>query len=278
MNDFHVAVPTAFNSDESVNVDLTLKHIENLYQKGVKSVLVCGSTGEQHSLSCAEKIAILQAIEATHTIPKDLEIIFGVASIRLTEALKLAQAINSTTKIAAALLGFSPYILPSQQEAAAYVTKLALTLNQKAVILYNNPKRTGFDLANETLIKLLQDKNLNNIIGIKEAGDPNKVKQLIDLGFYNHSYYVGGEPDLKNKVALGFNCLSSILGNIYPTLVMNYFANIKNGSVTKVQENEVAKHLQELLTHPSMLPALKAQIATLEQSEISYCRSPLGLV
>lgn len=278
VNDFHVAAPTAFNKDESINVDLTLKHIDKLYQKGVRSVLICGSTGEQHSLSFAEKIALVQTIEVTHSLPEDLEIIFGVADISLTKALKLAQTINNTTKISAVLLGFSPYILPSQQEAAAYATALVMALNKKAVILYNNPNRTGFDLTNETFITLLQDKNLTNIIGIKEAGNPDKVKQLIEAGYDHLSFFVGGEPDLKQKLALGFNGLSSILGNIYPIEVMSYFSHIKQGTVTAEEEQVIAKHLQALLSHPSILPALKAQISLQENSEISYCRSPLGLV
>jgi len=39
----HVAVPTAFD------------HAERLQKQGIKSVLVCGSTGEQHSLTLTEK-------------------------------------------------------------------------------------------------------------------------------------------------------------------------------------------------------------------------------
>ena len=44
-NDFHIAVPTAFYDTEDLNTVATLQHIMHLYGQGVKSVLVCGSTG-----------------------------------------------------------------------------------------------------------------------------------------------------------------------------------------------------------------------------------------
>ena len=48
---YHIAVPTAFSDNEELNIESTIKHIQYLSKKGVKSVLVCGSTGEQHSMT-----------------------------------------------------------------------------------------------------------------------------------------------------------------------------------------------------------------------------------
>ena len=38
--ELHVAVPTAFFKDESLNAQGTIDHIRYLYDKGIKSVLV----------------------------------------------------------------------------------------------------------------------------------------------------------------------------------------------------------------------------------------------
>ena len=40
----HIAVPTAFFEDESLNIQGTINHIRDLYKQGVSSVLVSGTT------------------------------------------------------------------------------------------------------------------------------------------------------------------------------------------------------------------------------------------
>ena len=165
-NDFHIAVPTAFYENEDLNTEATLQHVMHLYGQGVKSVLVCGTTGEQHSLSLAEKLQLLESLDAASFLPDDLEILFGVASIRQKEALQLAEKVNASPKISGVLLDFPPYILPSQKEAKLYVEAIAKVID-KPIILYNNPRRTGFNLELDTFAELIK---LPNIIGIKDAG------------------------------------------------------------------------------------------------------------
>ncbi|HEX5350568.1 MAG TPA: dihydrodipicolinate synthase family protein, partial [Trichococcus sp.] len=145
VNDFHIAVPTAFYENEDLNTEASLEHVMHLYEQGVKSVLICGSTGEQHSLSLPEKLQLLESIDEASFLPDDLEILFGVASIRQKEALQLAEKVNASPKITGVLLGFPPYILPSQKEARLYVEAIAKVID-KPIILYNNPRRTGFNL------------------------------------------------------------------------------------------------------------------------------------
>src|SRR5690625_2073709 len=82
----HIAVPTAFFEDESLNIQGTISHISNLYKQGVKSVLVSGTTGEQHSLNLQEKIELINALELEEELVSNMEIIFGVSSIRQKEA------------------------------------------------------------------------------------------------------------------------------------------------------------------------------------------------
>jgi 4-hydroxy-tetrahydrodipicolinate synthase len=78
----HIAVPTGFFKDESLNIQGTIEHIRYLYNQGVKSVLVCGSTGEQHSLTLKEKIEILNHLVWEEELINRMEVIFGVSSIR----------------------------------------------------------------------------------------------------------------------------------------------------------------------------------------------------
>lgn len=261
---YHIAVPTAFFEDERLNVEATINHIVYLQNQGINSVLVCGSTGEQHSLTLDEKLELAHGIEKENRLSKKLEIIFGVASIRQKEAVLLAKELNKNKKISGILLGFPPYILPTQEEAIIYVETITKELN-KPIILYNHPGRTGFNLTLESLSRL---SKLPQMFALKEAGDKTR---LIDIK-NDLIIYTGGEVNLAESIALGCNRLSSIAGNIYPKEVEQWFEELLSGSQAKFKYQ---KELDDLYQEKTLVK-LKLKITEKEQIEMGKPRSPLG--
>ena len=55
------AVTTQFREDLSLDVDATARVMENLIRDGVSGLIVCGTVGENCSLSKSEKIAVMEA-------------------------------------------------------------------------------------------------------------------------------------------------------------------------------------------------------------------------
>lgn len=270
---FHVAVPTGFFKDESLNIQGTIEHIRYLYNQGVKSVLVCGTTGEQHSLTLKEKIEILNHLVGEEELINHMEIIFGVSSIRQLEVEELAKRICNT-KVAGILLGYPPYISPTQEEAIVY-TKRIINLSHKPTILYNNPKRTGFDLSLESIVQL---SKTNYVVGIKEAGNKDRVaflkKHIKRNDFY---FYAGGELELKEKVLEGFNRLSSIAGNIFPIECKEWFSKILTNQEITEQEQKKMNTIIEQVYQGSPLVHVKEMINQ-KGILLGICRSPLGNV
>ena len=271
VNEYHIAVPTAFYDNEDLNTEATLQHIRNLYDQGVKSVMVCGTTGEQHSLTVAEKLQLLKSIDAATFLPDDLEIIFGVASIRQKEALQLAEKVNASAKINGVLLGFSPYILPSQKEARLYVEAIAKVI-EKPIILYNNPRRTGFNPELATFAELIR---LPNIIGIKDAGDSARIPELISVADKKIYVYAGGEIDLDKKIALGANRLSSMAGNLYPSEVEAYFTDLLRGRADKTKNAGIEEKIHNVFSDNPII-YIKNEITKHTQIDMGIARSPLG--
>ena len=271
VNEYHIAVPTAFYDNEDLNTEATLQHIRNLYDQGVKSVMVCGTTGEQHSLTLAEKLQLLKSIDAATFLPDDLEIIFGVASIRQKEALQLAEKVNASAKINGVLLGFSPYILPSQKEARLYVEAIAKVI-EKPIILYNNPRRTGFNLELDTFAELIK---VPNIIGIKDAGDSARIPELLSAAGKKIYVYLGGEIDLDKKIALGANRLSSMAGNLYPSEVEAYFTDLLRGRADKIKNAGIEEKIHNVFSDNPII-YIKNEITKHTQIDMGIARSPLG--
>lgn len=270
-NDYHIAVPTAFYDNEELNADATLQHVMHLYEQGVKSVMVCGTTGEQHSLSLTEKLQLLESIDAASFLPDDLEILFGVASIRQKEALLLAEKVNASPKISGVLLGFPPYILPSQKEAKLYVEAIAKVI-VKPIILYNNPRRTGFNLELDTFAELIK---LPNIIGIKDAGDSARIPELISATDKKIYVYAGGEIDLDKKIALGANRLSSMAGNLYPKEVETYFLDLLYGHSDNTKNAGIVDKIRNVFAENPII-YIKNEITKHTQIDMGVARSPLG--
>lgn len=271
VNDFHIAVPTAFHENEDLYTEASLQHVMHLYEQGVKSVLVCGSTGEQHSLSLPEKLQLLESIDEASFLPDDLEILFGVASIRQKEALQLAGKVNASPKITGVLLGFPPYILPSQKEARLYVEAIAKVID-KPIILYNNPRRTGFNLELDTFAELIK---LPNIIGIKEAGDSGRIPELISAAEKKIYVYAGGEIDLDKKVVLGATRLSSMAGNLYPTEVEAFFTDLLHGRLDEEKNVGIKEKIRRVFAQ-NPISYLKNEITKQTQIDMGVARSPLG--
>jgi 4-hydroxy-tetrahydrodipicolinate synthase len=271
VNDYHIAVPTAFYDNEDLNTDATLQHVMHLYNQGVKSVMVCGTTGEQHSLSLPEKLQLLESIDEASFLPDDLEILFGVASIRQKEALQLAGKVNASPKITGVLLGFPPYILPSQKEARLYVEAITKVID-KPIILYNNPRRTGFNLELDTFAELIK---LPNIIGIKEAGDSGRIPELISAAEKKIYVYAGGEIDLDKKIVLGANRLSSMAGNLYPKEVEAYFLDLLHGRVEDRKNTGIEARIRSVFAESPII-YLKNEIIKQTHIDMGISRSPLG--
>ncbi|MGE7760293.1 dihydrodipicolinate synthase family protein [Peribacillus sp. NPDC097895] len=270
---FHIAVPTAFFEDESVNIQGTIDHIRDLYKQGVKSVLVSGSTGEQHSLNLKEKIEIINSLVLAEELINNMEILFGVSSIRQKEAEELAKKIR-TTKISGILLGYPPYVLPTQEEALVY-TKTIINLSNKPTILYNNPKRTGFNLSVNSIIEL---SKIELVVGLKEAGNKEKVGLLKnDINRNNFHFYAGGEVELEEKVLQGFDRLSSIAGNISPMEISQWFNKMLTKKNITQQERVKIETIIQQVYQGSPLVNLKKSINQ-KGIPMGICRSPVGII
>ena len=271
LKNFNIAVPTAFYEDESLNIAGTLAHILHLEVQGANSFLLCGSTGEQHSLSLPEKISLLEALADLPENP-NRQILFGVASIRQKEAVELAIKVSESKAVTGILLAFSPYIRPTQEEAYRYAVAI-IEAASKPTILYNNPLRTGFDLSVENIIQLSEHRLVE---GVKDPGDEAKMallKAQIQKPFH---YLAGGEVDMLQKFSWGYNGLSSVRGNLFPKEVYAVLAAIDAGnlSLAVVEDQKLQKLIEPFMTGSvlvKMKKALKAQ-----GSDVGICRAPLG--
>ena len=265
MKNFHIALPTPFREDESLYLEGFEPIVNYLKENGIDSLFVSGSTGEQHSLSIEERLHIIDYFNQKHFL--DVELIFGVASTRTRDGVRLIQALEGSV-FDIVMIGFPPYIKPTQQQAILYVDEL-LRHTTKKVILYNNPSRTGFDLTLEALHDLI--RRHKNILGFKEAGDIHRHREkLFPESFIR--FAAGDENLVSNIVKGGCNGLSSMVGNVFPKEIKRTFDALLENRTVNV---EAIDQMIAQVTHGQTIVNIKEYYNQLGMGT-GGCRSPLG--
>jgi N-acetylneuraminate lyase len=138
------AVPTPMNPDGSVNLEAVGPMCELLVADGVSGLFACGSTGEGHSLTTAERKAVAGAF--ADALAGRLPLIVHVGHNALRDAQDLAAHAQS---IGAAAVAACPpsYFLPGDPEAVvSCCAEIAAAAPELPFYYYHIPQRTNVNV------------------------------------------------------------------------------------------------------------------------------------
>ncbi|MCY8859342.1 dihydrodipicolinate synthase family protein [Bacillus atrophaeus] len=267
---FSIAMITPF----SENGELYLEGIPSLidyYKKHeVPALLISGSTGEQHSMTIEERTSLFHAVKKE--TKNDLLLYGGVAAVQTKDAMALAISAEEA-ELDAIMLGFPPYVRINQQEAFSYVERICSVTNLP-IMIYNNPVRTGFNLQVETLITLAM--TFPQIVAFKEAGNSNNVPIVKKQLGAEFNVLSGFDLKIFEDAKLGFDGITSVLGNIFPVEIQKIIKAVQSG-----KEEEGKKHLTEISPYMNSIlemGTLRPIKYLLEKQNIQagVCREPLS--
>ncbi|AKL85308.1 DapA [Bacillus atrophaeus UCMB-5137] len=267
---FSIAMITPF----SENGELYLEGIPSLidyYKKhGVPALLISGSTGEQHSMTIEERTSLFHAVKKE--TKNDLLLYGGVAAVQTKDAMALAISAEEA-ELDAIMLGFPPYVRINQQEAFSYVERICSVTNLP-IMIYNNPVRTGFNLQVETLITIAM--TFPQIVAFKEAGNSNNVPIVKKQLGAEFNVLSGFDLKIFEDAKLGFDGITSVLGNIFPVEIQKIIKAVQSG-----KEEEGKKHLTEISPYMNSIlemGTLRPIKYLLEKQNIQagVCREPLS--
>ena len=129
---------------------------------GVHFLVPCGTTGENPTLTLAERLRIVEILveEAAGKTP----ILAGAGGYNTKEVIHLAGEMK--TAGAGGLLSVTPYYNKPSQEGLFQHYRAIAESTPLPIVLYNVPSRTGVNIEVQTLARLAA---IPNIVGIKEA-------------------------------------------------------------------------------------------------------------
>jgi len=214
MNKFHgtgVAVVTPFQTNGQVDYNGLKNVINYLIDGGVEYLVSLGTTGENATLSQAEKDKVWAY--TAEVAAGRVNLIAGIGSNNTHEVVEQIKQF----KIAGydAILSASPAYNKPTQEGIYQHYKAIAEVAPLPIILYNVPSRTGSNISAETTVRLAHD--FKNIIGIKEAsGNFDQFNQIMRDKPEGFLFISGDDPVTLPMIALGAVGVISVIGNALP--------------------------------------------------------------
>ncbi|MGZ5034283.1 MAG: 4-hydroxy-tetrahydrodipicolinate synthase [Usitatibacter sp.] len=208
-----VAIVTPMTADGALDLPRLKSLVDWHIAEGTDGIVIVGTTGESPTVDVAEHCRLIEAaVEYAHgRVP----VIAGTGGNSTCEAIELTKFARKAGADYA--LSVVPYYNKPTQEGLYRHFKAIAESTDIPVILYNVPSRTVADLANDTVLRLAQVKN---IVGLKES--TSNIERVTDLlmrlpkGFLVFS---GNDDAALAYIQLGAHGVISVTANVAPRLM-----------------------------------------------------------
>ena len=221
---------------DKINYPMMEQLLRRQLECGIRSAVICGTTGESATLTDAEKIDLVRRCK--EYAGAQMQIIAGTGSNSTRHAIELSLAAQEAG--ADALLVVSPYYNKATDEGLiAHYASIAHAV-QIPVIIYNVPSRTGVDIPVKVYRQLAR---IPNIAGVKEAStDIQKFLRIIAECGKDLPVWSGNDAMTVPVIALGGKGVISVSSNVSPAL----FADMANAALDGDMDTAAALQQQLL--------------------------------
>lgn len=219
-------------------------HFDRAIAAGVRSVTVFGSAGAIGSFDESERKRIAEA--AVQAAAGRVPVIVGTGAMTTAEALRLTVHAREVGAAAALVVPITYWPL-TEPELGLHYRTLA-EQGGLPLVIYNNPRTTGVDMAPPMLTKLCR---LPGIVAIKESGpDVSRISETLRLNGGSAAVLTGRDPQIIDALRVGASGWFSGGANLMPELCVQLDELVRAGKMP------AARHLFE-----RMLPLTEFAIA-----------------
>ena len=191
------AVTTQFHKDESLDLETTAAHIEQVIASGVSGLVMLGSLGENNMLLPAEKQAVLRcALEVSNgRVP----VLSGVSELSTAIACDFFK--ESEKNGVDGFMLMPAMVYPADKDEAVYHFRTVAAATGLPIIVYNNPIAYKVDLTPETMLEM---SDVKNFVAIKESsGDTRRTTDMFNKVGDRYAIFAGVDDLIFECVALG---------------------------------------------------------------------------
>lgn len=209
--DILTAIPTAFHSDGSLDIDGSRAIFRFVGESGNEGAFVLGTTGEFPAVDVEEFTALVGA--AIDELAEKMRVIVHVGQPSAYEAVRLVGIARGLG--AREFAALTPYYLRSSDDAIFdYFQAVSDAVGDGRLYVYIYPARSGNPVSPELLVRLAQ---LSNVVGAKISELP-----LEDIAAYravvpaDFDLYTGADRDLVAAAEVGAQGVVSGVSSVTP--------------------------------------------------------------
>ena len=256
-------------NENGVDYAALKKLIDWQIDEGIDALVICGTTGENSTLTDEEHRQVLKFA---------LEVAGGrVPMIAGTGSNDTAYAIDMTKYACQigydAMLVVTPYYNKTTQNGLVAMFTAIADASTKPIILYNVPSRTGVNIEPATCAKLAKHPR---ICAIKEAsGNISKIVATAALVGDELDIYSGNDDQIVPIMACGGLGVISVLSNVVPKESVQMCRKFFEGDVAGAMEmqKQYLPLINALFSEVNPIP-VKAAMAAMGFCD-NYLRLPL---
>lgn len=223
------AIVTPFG-ENGIDFDRMAELIDYQYDNGTAAVVVCGTTGENATMSRYEHEELIEFVCRYNN--KRMKIIAGVGSNDTAKALGFAKCALRCD--ADGILMVTPYYNKATQEGLIKHFTYVADRIDLPMIVYNVPSRTSIGIKLQTYKELSKHPNIN---GIKEASADFSLFAATRAECGNDLFiWSGNDDNTVPMMALGALGVISVASNVVPAAVAKLCALCLDGDFEQAQQ------------------------------------------
>lgn len=264
------AMVTPFTQSDEINEAALRKLTNYLIEGGVHGLFAVGSQGEFWAMDPEEKRQVIEVVvdETQGRVP----VYVGTGATTTREAVALTRmAENAGADAVSAITPF--FVSPSQQELIDYYRAIA-EATDLAVLLYNNPGRTGVNLTVDTVVKLSE---IDNIVGIKDSsGDLQLTAEYIRRTPDDFHVLMGRDTLIYGGLLYGARGSIAASANVKPSLVVEIYEAFLQGDLQRSLQAQQALAPLRIAFGLGTFPSVVKEAVNLIGIDVGRCRGPVG--